>query len=118
MKSIIQDQKECFICGINYDIETITRLHEHHIFEGTARRKLSEKYGLKVYLCHRHHVTDTKYSIHSQKQLDLELKQLAQRNLKKLIHVKNLQKTLLKVTYSKKKVMNFIHSLLYCFYLS
>ena len=79
MKSIIQDQKECFICRVNYDVETIEGLHEHHIFEGTARRKLSAKYGLKVYLCHRHHVTDTRYSIHYQKQLDLELKQLAQK---------------------------------------
>lgn len=75
MKSIIQNKKECFICRTNYDAET----HEHHIFEGTARRKQSEKYGLKIWLCHRHHTTDPRYSIHYQKQLDLELKQLAQK---------------------------------------
>ena len=52
MKSIKQDEKECFICRVNYDVATLYGLHEHHIFEGTARRKLSEKYDLKVYLCH------------------------------------------------------------------
>ncbi len=79
MKSIIQSEKECFICRVNYDVKTTNGLHEHHIFEGTARRKQSEKYGLKIWLCHRHHTTDPRYSIHYQKQLDLELKQLAQK---------------------------------------
>ena len=55
MKSIIQ-KKECFICRTNYDVQTTNELHEHHIFEETAK---SEKYGLKNCLCHRHHVTNT-----------------------------------------------------------
>ena len=76
MKSIIQRKKECFICRTNYDVETISGLHEHHIFEETAK---SEKYGLKIWLCHRHPVTNPHYSINYQKQLDLELKQLAQK---------------------------------------
>ena len=79
MKSIIQRKKECFICRANYNVETINGLHEHHIFEGTARRKQSEKYGLKIWLCHRHHTTDPRYSTRYQKQLDLKLKQLAQK---------------------------------------
>ena len=78
MKSIIQSKKECFICRTNYDVETITGLHEHHIFEGIGRRKQSEKYGLKVWLCHRHHTTDPRYSVHYQKALDLDLKKRAQ----------------------------------------
>lgn len=49
MKSIIQNEKVCYVCG------TTVWLEEHHIFEGTANRKLSEKYGLKIYLCHKHH---------------------------------------------------------------
>lgn len=43
MKSILQEEKECWVTG------AVSGLHEHHIFGG-ARRKLSEKYGLKVYL--------------------------------------------------------------------
>lgn len=78
MKSIIQKEKECFICRENYGVQTITGLHEHHIFEGTGRRKQSEKYGLKVYLCSKHHNMSNN-SVHFNKALDLELKQLAQR---------------------------------------
>lgn len=35
-------------------------LHEHHVMFGGfgSGRKLSEKYGLKVYLCVRHHLAD------------------------------------------------------------
>ena len=76
MKSIIQSKKECFICRTNYEVETTSGLHEHHIFEGTAK---SEKYGLKIWLCYRHYITNPRYSIRYQKQLDLELKQLAQK---------------------------------------
>lgn len=47
-KSIIQKKKECIICN-SLNVE------EHHVFFGTANRKLSEKYGLKVYLCAEHH---------------------------------------------------------------
>ena len=74
MKSIIQSKKECFICRVNYDVTTTNELHEHHIFE----EKPSEKYGLKIWLCHRHPISNPRYSIRYQKQLDLELKQLAQ----------------------------------------
>ena len=39
--------KKCFLCGRNGRGD---RLERHHIFGG-ARRPLSEKYGLVVYLC-------------------------------------------------------------------
>ena len=45
IKSIIQDEKRCYLCGAAY------YLQEHHIFNGTAYRKKSEKDGMKVYLC-------------------------------------------------------------------
>ena len=80
MKSIIQREKECFICRTNYNIETTNTLHKHHIFE----EKQSEKYGLKIWLCHRHPITDSRYSIRYQNQLDLELKQLAQKKFEKI----------------------------------
>ena len=44
MKSIIQHEKVCFLCGARVGLE------EHHIFGG-VNRKWSEKYGLKVWLC-------------------------------------------------------------------
>lgn len=72
MKSIIQSEKECFVCGTEYN------LHEHHIFEGTGRRKQSEKYGMKVWLCGRHHNLSNE-GVHFNKELDLQIKRIAQR---------------------------------------
>ena len=69
-KSIIQKEKECFVCKTTYCLE------EHHCIYGTANRKLSEKYGLKVWLCHEHH-TGT-HGVHFNKDLDTHLKKLAQ----------------------------------------
>lgn len=56
MKSIIQTEKECYFCKSQRLIE------EHHIFGG-ANRKKSEKYGLKVYLCHYCH-NEPPYGVH------------------------------------------------------
>lgn len=71
MKSIIQHEKECFVC------KTIYNLHRHHIFFGTGNRKLSEKYGMTVWLCARHH-NMSNAGIHFNKDLDLKVKQHAQ----------------------------------------
>jgi hypothetical protein len=51
MKSILSNEKECFICGLP---EECTPIHKHHVFMG-YNRKNSEKYGCWVYLCARHH---------------------------------------------------------------
>lgn len=68
MKSIIQQRKECYICGTTYN------LHDHHCIYGTSNRKNSEKYGLKVWLCEYHHML-----VHSDAQVSLKIKQVAQR---------------------------------------
>ena len=71
MKSILQNEKRCYICG------RPDGLHDHHIF-GAANRKWSEKYGLKVWLCAPHHnMSDA--GVHFNKALDIQLKQIAQR---------------------------------------
>ena len=82
MEAIIQDKEECFICSVNYDIETTTGLHEHRIFECISRRRQSAKYGLKVYLCYRHH-NFANHSVHYLKTLDLDLKRRVQINFLK-----------------------------------
>jgi len=71
MKSIIQENKECFVC------KTTQNLHEHHIFFNTANRKQSEATGLKIFLCARHHNMSDE-GIHFNKELDLEVKRYAQ----------------------------------------
>lgn len=70
-KSIIQKNKECFVT------KSTTNLHKHHIFGG-ANRKLSEKYGLWIYLrADWHDMSD--YGVHFNKELDTRLKIIAQR---------------------------------------
>lgn len=70
MKSIIQNEKECFFCG------RTDRLQDHHIFFGEKNRKHSEKYGLKVWLCVEHHTG--KESVHRSAAMDKVLKMRAQ----------------------------------------
>ena len=72
MRSVLQEEKECFICGKQ------TGLHSHHIFPG-SRRKKSEEHGLKVWLCMEHHTGDND-SVHMNPNngYDLFLKQTAQ----------------------------------------
>ena len=72
MKSILQTEKECYICGSPY-------VEEHHIFYGTSNRKNSERTGLKVYLCPYHHRGQGGVHHAGNKSLDLELKRIAQR---------------------------------------
>lgn len=52
--SIMQTRKECYICRLKYNVMTTTGLEEHHVLNGPLRKK-AEYYGLKVWLCHRHH---------------------------------------------------------------
>ena len=68
---LIQTEKECLVC------KTIYNLHSHHIFYGTSNRKKSEKYGLKVWLCARHHNMSNE-GVHFNKVLDMKIKKMAQ----------------------------------------
>lgn len=70
-ESIMQKDRECYICG------RLTGLETHHVFGGVANRPISEKYGLKVFLCAEcHRGTD---GAQYDKQKNLQLKQDAQR---------------------------------------
>lgn len=71
MDSIIQTNKECFMC------HRVGVLHKHHIF-GAANRKHSDKYGLWIWLCPEHHNMSDE-AIHFNKALDRQIKQIAQR---------------------------------------
>ena len=72
MKSIIQKEKECYICGSK------NNLHLHHIFFGTANRKISDENGFTCYLCHQHH-NGQLASVHFNKKMDLMLKEICQK---------------------------------------
>lgn len=77
MKSILQNEKKCYITG------RTSGLHVHHIFEG-KNRNLSEKYGLKVYLIPELHNASGE-GVHGKNGhiLNMELKKEAQRTAMK-----------------------------------
>ena len=79
MNSILQakDDNRCFLCMLDKNASVQKALHWHHIFYGTANRKLSEKYGLKVKLCLDNHTGSTR-AVHFNKAADTELKKIGQ----------------------------------------
>lgn len=48
-ESVINAQKQCYFCGKTFGLE------KHHVFAGTANRRISDRLGLWVYLCHNCH---------------------------------------------------------------
>lgn len=72
MKSIMQnpDEEVCFFCG-RYAVRPYGAVH--HALHGTANRKLADKDGLTVRLCHRCHM-----NLHDKGNLDKELQRIAQ----------------------------------------
>ena len=60
MKSILHNKQDgtCYLCMLLHDDHGRKQTQEHHVFYGTANRKISEKYGLKAYLCLEHHTYD------------------------------------------------------------
>ena len=75
-----KEDETCFLCiYLHFDYQRRRGLEEHHIFGG-PNRTLSEKFGLKVYLCHEHHQNSPE-SVHNNKdpQYNLLLKQEGQK---------------------------------------
>jgi hypothetical protein len=71
MKSIISTEHRCYMCG------SVHWLEEHHVFGGGLRKK-SERYGLKVPLCHYCH-NEPPEGVHFNRERALILKRVAQR---------------------------------------
>jgi hypothetical protein len=70
----MSEYKKCFLCGRNGNGD---RLDRHHIYGG-GRRKLSEKYGLVVWLCHSRCHIEGKYSAHQNAEVMNYLHQVGQ----------------------------------------
>lgn len=69
MKSIMQRKDgTCYLCQLLNQDCSQKYVEEHHIFGNHANRKLSERFGLKVYLCKWHH-TEGKNAVHNNAEL-------------------------------------------------
>ncbi|MEG7531420.1 MAG: hypothetical protein RSF83_08490 [Hungatella sp.] len=87
-KSILEERecRTCYVCGQYGQVE------EHHIFYGSANRKKSEQWGLKVHLCRVHH-RDYKLGVHGgNKDLDMQLKRTGQQAFEQLHSRKEFMK--------------------------
>lgn len=70
MKSIMQEQKECYLTG------STSGLHKHHVFGGPNRSN-SEKYGCWIWLRSDYH-NMSNHGIHFDQALDLQIKRQTQ----------------------------------------
>ena len=77
MKSILQENKECFVC------KKTQNLHLHHIFFG-KNRKISDKNGFVCYLCYEHHEGQTGVHNKNGNCLDDYLKKTCQERFERL----------------------------------
>lgn len=66
---LVDDMEHCIICG--------KYAEEHHVFFGTANRKMAEKYHLTLPLCQEHHRNGPN-SPHKNRSIDLSYKCWAQ----------------------------------------
>lgn len=84
MKSIMHEKDAtCYLCILlNHNYRIHNYVEEHHVIYGKGNRPLSEKCGLKVYLCLGHH-REGKEAVHKNWENDLILKKEAQRIFEK-----------------------------------
>ena len=71
MNSIIQNEKECYLCRAVYKVGTPTN-EVHHCLHGSMR-ELADEDGLTVHLCRYHHDR-----LHTKGEFDKSLQILAQ----------------------------------------
>ncbi|MCM1192912.1 MAG: hypothetical protein NC123_15610 [Butyrivibrio sp.] len=84
MRSIMQEKQDhtCYLCMMLHSDFSEKQTQEHHVIFGTANRRLSEKYGLKVYLCMAHH-EEGREAVHRNAVNALILKKAAQKAFEK-----------------------------------
>ena len=71
--ALVDDMDVCFVCKRE-------RQQVHHVF-GSYNRKHSDKYAYVLPLCEEHHTG--KNGVHSNRQMDIHFKQMAQRHFEK-----------------------------------
>lgn len=72
-KSIIQTEKECYLCRVYYGMPCIVGLEKHHVMNGWGKRTPSDKTGLWIWLCGEHH-----REVHKDVEIRRRLKLIAQ----------------------------------------
>ena len=83
MKKVMHKGQGCWMCEHHPEIEVpaVKWFENHHVFGGTANRKISEKYGIMVVLCNWHHndPPNGKAGVHQVKEIRALLQDAGQR---------------------------------------
>lgn len=72
----MEETRRCWLCGRNGADDPLER---HHIFFGQGMRRLSEKYGLVVYLCGERCHRNGKEAVHRNGETNQQLHEYGQR---------------------------------------
>ncbi|MBP3261047.1 hypothetical protein [Pseudobutyrivibrio sp.] len=72
-----REDSYCYLCAYLHGDYSDKYTEEHHVFHGTANRKLAEKYGLKVNLCTYHHTAGLE-AVHLNNDVDKALQKKGQ----------------------------------------
>ena len=72
MKSLLSNEKRCYMCGSTQWIEV------HHIFFGRGLKKVCDEYGMTVSLCHYCH-NEPPNGVHQNKENRRALQEKAQK---------------------------------------
>ena len=83
--SILQtdaDRRRCWLCMRMHDYSEKTSLHKHHVYEGTALRRISEAEGFFVWLCPQHHEFGEK-AVHRNHETSLQVQRQMQAEFEK-----------------------------------
>ncbi|MCI5678707.1 MAG: hypothetical protein MR278_01790 [Bacteroidales bacterium] len=103
MKSIMQNEKACYITGDTYN------LHQHHIFHGTCNKKISEKYGFWCYLRGDYH-NQSAYGVHGRDghALNFQLKQECQRKFEETFIAQSAEPQAIAEALAREEFMRII----------
>ena len=97
-----KERKTCFLCGRTAYTE------RHHIFSGTANRKLSEEDGLVVDLCHSCH-NEPPNGVHFNKERMAELHKIGQQLWENIQTAKGMSHDEARQAFIKRYGRNYIY---------
>jgi len=72
----------CYLCILEGNYRKYHVLHKHHVFSGSANRKISEEEGFTCWLCPEHHEF-SRAAVHRNAENMARLRRIAQREYEK-----------------------------------
>ncbi len=87
--------RQCEMCGCWESF--YNPIEKHHVFHGRGIRKLAEKYGMTIHICHNCHQGPE--GVHNNRELDLSLKRQYQERFEEEGHSREEFRTIFGKSY-------------------